>query len=91
MTVPFRFSFSSSHFPFPRLTVQNKDSTGADKLSPTALGDYYTKMTEDFPIVSIEDGFDQVCTVIRHKWWRSERAGVLFTSLFGSKFIHPFF
>lgn len=40
--------------------LQNKDSTGAEKLTPTQLGDYYTTMTEDFPIVSIEDGFDQV-------------------------------
>lgn len=45
---------------FDALHVQNKDSTGAEKLSAKALGDYYTKMTEDFPIVSIEDAFDQV-------------------------------
>lgn len=46
--------------------MQNKDSTGDDKLTAKALGEYYTKMTEDFPIVSIEDGFDQVCVVFRH-------------------------
>ena len=46
--------------------LQNKDSTGDDKLTAKALGEYYTKMTEDFPIVSIEDGFDQVCVVFRH-------------------------
>lgn len=43
-------------FRFP----QNKDSTGDEKLTAKALGDYYTKMTQDFPIVSIEDAFDQV-------------------------------
>ncbi len=39
---------------------QNKDSTGDEKLTAKQLGEYYTKLTEDFPIVSIEDGFDQV-------------------------------
>lgn len=39
---------------------QNKDSTGDERLSAKELGDYYIKMTEDFPIVSIEDAFDQV-------------------------------
>lgn len=41
------------------LLAQNKDSTGDEKLTPKQLGDYYVKMTEDFPIVSIEDAFDQ--------------------------------
>lgn len=38
---------------------QNKDSTGDEKLTAAQLGDYYKKLAEDFPIVSIEDGFDQ--------------------------------
>lgn len=41
------------------LDFKNKDSTGDEKLTPAQLGDYYMKMTEDFPIVSIEDAFDQ--------------------------------
>eukprot|EP00903_Cladosiphon_okamuranus_P008128 g7828.t1 len=41
------------------LDFKNKDSTGDEKLTAKALGEYYTKLTEDFPIVSIEDGFDQ--------------------------------
>lgn len=43
------------------MLAQNKDSTGDEKLTPKQLGDYYVKMTEDFPIVSIEDAFDQAC------------------------------
>lgn len=43
-----------------RMHPQNKDSTGDEKLTAKQLGEYYTKLTEDFPIVSIEDGFDQV-------------------------------
>lgn len=38
---------------------QVKDSS--EKLTPAQLGDYYTKLASEFPIVSIEDGFDQVC------------------------------
>lgn len=41
------------------LDFKNKDSTGDEKLTAAQLGDYYKKLTEDFPIVSIEDGFDQ--------------------------------
>lgn len=54
--------------------LQNKDSTGDEKLSAKALGDYYTKMTEDFPIVSIEDAFDQVrhCCSLAEKVATSE-------------------
>lgn len=57
--------------------LQNKDSTGDEKLSAKALGDYYTKMTEDFPIVSIEDAFDQVrhCCSLAKKGRRTSFAG----------------
>lgn len=46
---------------------QNKGSDGSEKLTPSQLGDYYIKMTEDFPIVSIEDGFDQVTYRFQHR------------------------
>lgn len=58
--VPVFVSFYFSLSPSP----QNKDSTGDEKLTAKQLGDYYTKLTEDFPIVSIEDGFDQVCIIL---------------------------
>lgn len=46
---------------------QNKDTnTGDEKLTAKQLGDYYTKMTQDFPIVSIEDAFDQVRRFSNH-------------------------
>ncbi|CAM9856666.1 unnamed protein product [Ascophyllum nodosum] len=41
------------------LDFKNKDSTGSEKLTPQQLGEYYMEMTKDFPIVSIEDAFDQ--------------------------------
>ncbi|CAM9693497.1 unnamed protein product [Ectocarpus sp. 12 AP-2014] len=42
------------------LDFKNKDTnTGDEKLTAKQLGEYYTKLTADFPIVSIEDAFDQ--------------------------------
>lgn len=70
---PLRFFF----FPTPDVDLsQNKDSTGDEKLTAKALGEYYTKLAQDFPIVSIEDGFDQVrafghvfvCVVTALEW-----------------------
>lgn len=59
--------FSVSYLIFSRDVdrSQNKDSTGDEKLTAKQLGEYFTKLTEDFPIVSIEDGFDQVCILHR--------------------------
>ncbi|CAM9588632.1 unnamed protein product [Choristocarpus tenellus] len=41
------------------LDFKNAESDGSMKLSGDELGDYYVKLTEDFPISSIEDAFDQ--------------------------------
>ncbi|CAM9125178.1 unnamed protein product [Discosporangium mesarthrocarpum] len=41
------------------LDFKNDNSDGSMSLSGDELGDYYVKLTEDFPIMSIEDAFDQ--------------------------------
>eukprot|EP00612_Vaucheria_litorea_P003296 CAMPEP_0171460966 /NCGR_PEP_ID=MMETSP0945-20130129/5618_1 /TAXON_ID=109269 /ORGANISM="Vaucheria litorea, Strain CCMP2940" /LENGTH=437 /DNA_ID=CAMNT_0011987249 /DNA_START=38 /DNA_END=1348 /DNA_ORIENTATION=+ len=41
------------------LDFKNEESGGASVMSGEALGDLFYKLTQDFPIVSIEDPFDQ--------------------------------
>ncbi|XP_065174519.1 enolase-like [Sycon ciliatum] len=41
------------------LDFKNKDSNPADFLSGTALADLYRSFIKDYPVVSIEDAFDQ--------------------------------
>jgi enolase len=43
-----------------RVVMQNKDADGSQKISGVKLGDFYKELARDFPIVSIEDPFDQV-------------------------------
>lgn len=38
----------------------------SEKLTAGQLGDYYKKLADEFPIVSIEDAFDQVSLFGRH-------------------------
>lgn len=40
--------------------IQNKDGDGSQKITGEQLGDFYKSLAKDFPIVSIEDPFDQV-------------------------------
>ncbi len=53
-----------SHSPLPPLTptkqTQSKDNDGSSKITGVQLGDFYKALARDFPIVSIEDPFDQV-------------------------------
>lgn len=40
--------------------LQSKDNDGSQKITGVQLGDFYKELARDFPIVSIEDPFDQV-------------------------------
>lgn len=40
--------------------TQSKDNDGSQKISGEKLGDFYKELAREFPIVSIEDPFDQV-------------------------------
>jgi enolase len=42
------------------LDFKNPSSDGSQKLTGKELGDFYQELARDFPILSIEDPFDQV-------------------------------
>ncbi len=44
----------------PTANAQSKDNDGSQKISGEKLGDFYKELAREFPIVSIEDPFDQV-------------------------------
>lgn len=41
------------------LNFKSKDNDGSEKITGVQLGDFYKELARDFPIVSIEDPFDQ--------------------------------
>jgi len=43
--------------------VQTKDNDGSSKITGEQLGEFYKELAREFPIVSIEDPFDQVFNV----------------------------